>query len=89
MSTIKTDAKNKRKLMEHEICSKCEEKAEYYMLDFKLWDKVSQKNKYPFLCFNCVKDKLKRKLTNKDFIDAPINKGVFGFYSEEYVKNQK
>jgi hypothetical protein len=58
------------------------------MLQFNLWEKVSSKNKFPLLCLSCVRKKLARDLTEEDFIDAPVNKGIFGFNASEYVKHQ-
>jgi hypothetical protein len=49
---------------------------EYYMVQFDLWYSVANEG---MLCIGCLEDRLGRNLTPEDFIDAPINYGIFGF----------
>jgi hypothetical protein len=69
-------------------CQKCKGINEPYMIQFALWKKVAKKQN-GFMCISCVESKLKRKLTIEDFIDAPINRGIFGFDAETYIKYGK
>lgn len=48
---------------------------EYYMVEFKLWYSVAGKG---MLCVGCLEERLGRFLTPEDFIEAPINYGIFG-----------
>lgn len=42
-----------------------------------------------FCCLPCFEDTLGRDLTPIDFLDAPINRGIFGFDAETYCKLPK
>lgn len=55
---------------------------EYYMVDFALWDEHGAGD--GMLCIGCLEARIGRRLTPDDFIDAPINRGVFP-YSERLV----
>lgn len=52
---------------------------EYYMVDFDLWNSVMGSQNTGMLCIGCLEDRIGRKLTTEDFIDAPINYGCFGW----------
>lgn len=45
---------------------------EYYMLYSRVWKKANPKIKGK-LCISCVEQRLKRKLTSKDFTKALVN----------------
>lgn len=51
---------------------------EYYMVQFDLWNSVMVHQNSGMLCIGCLEDRIGRKLTPEDFIDAPINYGCFG-----------
>lgn len=65
------------------ICSDCSVDTsdinEYYMVLNSVWAKVATKHDR-MLCIGCLEDRLKRKLTPKDFSSAPIN--ILGVKSE-------
>lgn len=63
-------------------CAACGENTlhinEYYMVTDEVWKAAWPKEK-GMLCIGCLETLLKRKLTAKDFTDAPINSGMLGF----------
>lgn len=52
--------------------------AEYYMVDFDLWNSVMGSQNTGMLCIGCLEARIGRELTSADFIEAPINYGIFG-----------
>ncbi|QFG12256.1 Hypothetical Protein OBI_RACECAR_152 [Arthrobacter phage Racecar] len=50
---------------------------EYYMVQFDLWYSVVPSGE-GMLCIGCLEDRLGRELTTEDFIEAPVNYGIFG-----------
>lgn len=52
---------------------------EYYMVQFELWNSVMVHQNSGMLCIGCLEDRLGRTLTTNDFIEAPINYGIFGW----------
>lgn len=68
-------------------CCRCKGSNEPYMLTFQLWKCLVKKSELrKFICIGCIENQLNRKLVLKDFIDAPINFGVFGFDCRVYIK---
>lgn len=63
------------------ICHGCgidtREISEYYMVQDAIWLKAFPHGS-GMLCIGCLEDRIGRTLTSEDFIDAPINKGMFG-----------
>jgi hypothetical protein len=51
--------------------------SEYYMIQFDLWESVVP-SRSGMLCIGCLEERLVRALTTEDFLDAPVNYGVFG-----------
>ena len=49
---------------------------EYYMLNDKLWEDINP-NKTGMLCIGCAENRIGRKLIKADFMNVPINDGVF------------
>jgi hypothetical protein len=52
---------------------------EYYMVQFDLWNSVMVSQNTGMLCIGCLEDRIGRTLTTEDFIEAPINYGMFGW----------
>lgn len=53
------------------------ETGEYYMVRDDVWLAAAEDKNMGMLCIGCLEDRLGRQLNGLDFIDAPINKGVF------------
>ena len=53
-----------------------DENCEYYMVHEELWVKAHPEVE-GMLCIGCLEKRIDRKLTAFDFIDAPINRGIF------------
>jgi hypothetical protein len=75
-----------------DVCKFCKGPNEPYMVKHNLWNQIiprTQRN--IFVCLECFENKLGRQLTEEDFLDAPINKGEFGFHWKYWVnrKNYK
>ncbi len=70
-----------------EDCSSCGAINEPYMLVNKVWNKISRKDSY--LCLRCVERRLDRRLKLGDFLDAPINFGMFNFDCRVWLENLK
>ena len=45
---------------------------EYYMINFKLWNKINPKDD-GMICVGCVEKRLGRKLKRNDFTICPLN----------------
>ena len=71
-----------------ENCKECKGLNEPYVVKDTIWKKAGLTPR-GFVCISCLESKLKRKLKLSDFIDAPINKGIFGFEAEAYIKYGK
>lgn len=79
-----------------EKCHICKGNNEGYMLQKELWERVCETTSSPqntLICIKCSHNALKRNFTYDDFIDCPLNLGVFGFdifkfipLQEEYYK---
>lgn len=69
-------------------CEQCKDLNEPYMVKHHIWAKAT-KNTKQFLCISCVEANIGRKLKITDFLDAPINKGIFGFDAKMYIKYGK
>ena len=69
-------------------CSQCNDLNEPYMVKHHIW-RAAVKNKNVFLCIGCLEANIGRKLKITDFLDAPINKGIFGFNAKTYIKYGK
>lgn len=54
--------------------------AEYYMVHDGLWP-----NDAVMLCVGCLEDRLGRKLTYRDFTNAPVNRLNFGTKSARLI----
>jgi len=54
-----------------------DEIAEYYMVQFDLWESAGMDPDGGMLCIGCLEERLGRELVGADFLDAPINKGYF------------
>ena len=65
-------------------CDGCPGKNMPYSITNNLWSKVSS-NTDRFLCLFCVEQRLGRKLASRDFIQAPINEGIFGFHKDLWL----
>lgn len=46
---------------------------EYYMVLQKLWEWATGKQSKGILCIGCLEGRIGRRLTQKDFIDCPVN----------------
>lgn len=48
---------------------------EYYMVRDSVWRRAKMKSHYNagMLCIGCLQNRLRRKLTHRDFTPAPIN----------------
>jgi hypothetical protein len=67
------------------FCDRCNGINEPYMVKFRLWKKViGKENNLDIVCISCFEKLLGRKLKSEDFLNAPINKGFFGFESKLY-----
>ena len=66
-------------------CSQCKDLNEPYMVKHHIWAKAV-KNKNVFLCISCLETNIGRKLKITDFLDAPINRGIFLFDAKTYIK---
>lgn len=67
-------------------CCRCNGSNEPYMLNFNLWNKLTtEQERKECVCMTCIEQQLGRKLRLKDFLDAPINYGIFGFDCRVYV----
>jgi hypothetical protein len=71
-------------------CQQCKGPNDPYMLTFPLWQELTtREERRGFLCLDCVEIRLGRQLKLEDFLDAPINFGVFGFDCRTFVKNRR
>lgn len=68
-------------------CDGCKDKNCPYMIKHSLWKKVAKDNDF-LLCLFCVESRLGRKLYKRDFIEAPINLGIFGFHYSIWTKQR-
>ena len=63
------------------ICLDCgvntHEINEYYMVTDELWESVVPEI-YGMLCIGCLERRIGRLLNSSDFIDCPVNDGIFG-----------
>lgn len=59
---------------------------EYYMVHDALWNKaIFWSFGELMLCIGCIEDRLGRKLTIRDFTDAPVNRLNFGTKSARLI----
>lgn len=65
-------------------CEQCDGHAQGYMITDALWT-VASRGQHSFMCLDCVEKNLDRRLVIDDFIDAPINRGIFGFTASDWV----
>lgn len=66
-------------------CYGCGGVNEPYMLQHKLWKRVSGTKTEECICLSCAERKLRRALTEEDFLDAPINVGRFAFHKNNWL----
>lgn len=74
-----------------EKCACCGKNNEGYMLTKELWFKSCKKlkiNPDRLICITCIHKSLNRRLKKSDFIECPLNSGVFGFDLDIFLKHQ-
>ncbi len=59
-----------------------------YTVKPKIWMEAVNNHNYRrlFICLFCIELRLKRPLVDDDFIEAPINYGVFGFHKHMWTR---
>lgn len=74
-------------------CNDCNGPNEPYMVTKGTWVEAGLTKPHAsgggFCCLSCIEKRLGRVLEQTDFIDAPINNGIFGFFAKDFVKQRK
>lgn len=72
-------------------CKDCGGVNHPYMLKHRVWDQAVSVHNYRglLICLFCIERRLKRPLTDEDFLNAPINYGVFGFHKKMWTGDIK